>query len=80
MTEKLEITISKTFVDGRKIEFNERTSDGMIGRLTKELDAIKNKRDTEILEAVKNINEKYNDRIYEINKKIYAKAKLLKDQ
>lgn len=77
MDKKLEIKISETFMKSRVKELDERIGDGMIGRLSSELNEIKKKRDAEINEAVSSIMSKYAEDIETINKKIYAKAKLM---
>lgn len=77
MEKSLELEISKNFMDSTVNEFNERISDNMVGRLSRQLNEIKIKRDREIAKSVSEIMEKYESDIRRINMKILTKAKLL---
>lgn len=79
MDKKLEVKISETFRNSRVKELDERIGDGMVGRLSRELNEVKKKRDDEIAKAIFEITNKYKSEIEAINKKILSKAKLLEN-
>lgn len=77
MKDRIETEISKCYVKSTLKEFDQRTGEGMIGNLSRELADLKKERDIRIMKAIEEINSDYEERFNRINKKILAKAKLL---